>query len=56
MNFWDEKETKRLFQEFPFYDASVEKQYTKRLNSMYLLHEKESKAFKEYSRSYKIDR
>ena len=32
--FWDEKETKRLFQELPFYNTFIEKPYIKRLNDI----------------------
>ena len=39
MSFWDEKEVKKLFQELPFYNASVEKPYIKHLNNIDLLHE-----------------
>ena len=34
MSFWDEKETKRLFKELPFYNALIEKPYIKRLNKI----------------------
>ena len=58
------KRSKRLLQELPFYNASIEKPYIKRLNKIDLLHElpfynelnivKISKAFRGYARSYRI--
>ena len=65
MRFWDEKEAKRLFKEFPFYNASIEKPYIKPLNNIDILHQlpfynelnivKTPKAFKGYERSYSIE-
>ena len=55
MSFWDEKETKILFTELPFYNALIEKPYIKHLNNIDMLREfsfqelnivKVSKAFK----------
>ena len=39
MSFWNEKETKRLFQEFPFYNVLIEKPRIKHLKNIDLLHE-----------------
>ena len=39
MIFWDEKEGKRLFQELPLCNTSIEKPRIKRLNNIDLLHE-----------------
>ena len=65
VSFWDEKEANRLFQELPFYNALIEKPRIKRVKNIDLLHElpfydelsvvKISKAFKRYTRSYKIE-
>ena len=64
MSFWDEKETKILFTELPFYNALIEKPYIKHLNNIDMLREfsfqelnivKVSKAFKGYARSYSIE-
>ena len=65
MNFWDEKEAKRLFQQFPFYNVLNDKPNIKHLSNIVLLHElpfydelnivEISKAFKGYTRSYKIE-
>ena len=65
MNFWDEKEGKRLFQELPFYNTFLEKPRIKCLKNIDLLHalpfygkfsiKQISKAFKRYARSYKIE-
>ena len=65
MNFWDEKEAKRLFKELSFYNTSIEKPYIKRLNNTDLLFElpffnelsiaKMSKAFRRYARSYSTE-
>ena len=62
--FLEGKRSKRLFQELPFYNASIEKPYIKRLNKIDLIHElpfynelnivKISKAFRGYARSYRI--
>ena len=62
MNFWDEKEVKRFFEELPFYNVSIEKLYIKRLNNIDMLRErpfyneliiaKISKAIRGYARSY----
>ena len=59
MNFWDEKEAKRLFQKLPFYNTFIQ------IEGIYLLHEllfyselnikQISKAFKRYAKSYKIE-
>ena len=59
------KEAKKLFKEPPFYNASTEKPYIKRLNNINLLQElpfydelniiKTSKAFKDYVKSYNIE-
>ena len=56
MSFWDEKETKKLFEEPPFYNASIEKLHIEHLNNIDLQRElpfynelnivKTSKAFK----------
>ena len=60
-----EKEAKRLFKQFPFYNALIEKPYIKHLNNIVMLRElpfynelsivKTSKAFKGYERSYSIE-
>ena len=65
MCFWDEKESKRLFQKLPFYNVLIEKLNIKHLSNIDLLHELHfynklsiveiSKAFKGYARSYKIE-
>ena len=65
MNFWDEKEAKRLFQKLPFYNVPTEKPRIKHLKNIYLLNElsfydefsvvKISKTFKRYARRYKIE-
>ena len=65
MSLWDEKEAKRLFQKFPFFNAFIEKPRIKHLKNIDLLHElpfynelsikQVSKAFKRYARSYKIE-
>ena len=65
MCFWDRKEVKRLFKELPFYNASIEKPYIKRLNNIDLLRKllfynesnilKTLKAFRGYARSYRIE-
>ena len=34
MSYWDENEAKILFKELPFYNASIEKSYIKRLNNI----------------------
>ena len=39
MNFWDEKETKRLFQELPFYNTFIEKPRIKLIKKIDSLHE-----------------
>ena len=38
-SFWDEKEGKGLFQEFPFYNVLIEKPRIKRVKNINLLHE-----------------
>ena len=65
MSFWDEKEAKILFQELPFYNTLIEKPRIKHLKNIDLLHQlpfydelsmkQISKAFKRYTRSYKIE-
>ena len=65
MGFWDRKEEKRLFKKLPFYNASIEKPYIKRLNNIDLLGKlpfynesnilKTLKAFRGFTRSYKIE-
>ena len=65
MSFWDEKESKRLFQELPFYNVLIEKTCNKRVKNIDLQHElpfydelsvvKISEAFRRYARSYKIE-
>ena len=39
MSFWDEKETKTLFQELLFYNAFIEKPLIKNVKNTDLLHE-----------------
>ena len=39
MNFWNEKEAKRLFEELTFCNVLIEKPCIKRLNNIYMLHE-----------------
>ena len=39
MSFWNEKEVKRLFKKLPYYNASLEKPYIKRLNNIAMLRE-----------------
>ena len=39
MNFYDEKEGKRLFQKLPFYNKFIEKQQIIQLKNIDLLHE-----------------
>ena len=65
MNFWDEKEAKRFFQELQFYNTFIKKPRIKYLKNTDLLHElpfydelsikQISEAFKKYARSYKIE-
>ena len=65
MNFWDEKETKGLFQELLFYNIFIKKPRIKRLKNLDLLQkipfyqelniEEISKAFKRYARSCRIE-
>ena len=65
MNFWDEKEAKRLFRKLSFYNVPTEKPSIKHLKNIYLLNElsfydefsavKISKTFKRYARRYKIE-
>ena len=38
MNFWDEKVTKRLFKELPFYNMFIEKPFIKHLYNIDLLY------------------
>ena len=62
MNFWDEKEAKRLLQELPFYNHIFVKPRNKRLQNIDFLYkfifykelsiEKIPKEFKRYARSY----
>ena len=65
MSFWNEKEEKIFFQEFPFYHALIScfKTCIKRVKNIDLLHElpfyddlsivEISQAFKRYTRNYK---
>ena len=63
--FWNEKEAKSLFQTLPFYKVLIEKSGIKKLSNTELLYElpfydelsitEVSKAFKRYSRSYKVE-
>ena len=63
--FWNEEGAKEIFQILPFSNALIEKPKIKHLSSIELLYElpfydelsvvKISKAFKRYSRSYKIE-
>ena len=65
MNFWDEKEAKRLLQKLTFYNTFIKKPRLKHLQNMNLPHElpfydelsieKISKVFKTQTRSYKIE-
>ena len=65
MNFWDEKEAKRLLQNLTFYNTFIKKRRLKHLQDMNLPHElpfydelsieKISKVFKTQTRSYKIE-
>ena len=65
MSFWDEKEARRLFQEFPFYNVLIEKPRIERVKNINLLHElpfyeqlstvKILQAFKKYARIYKVE-
>ena len=65
MIFGMKKQTKRLFQELPFYNVLIEKPRIKRVKNIDLLHElpfydklsivKILEAFKRYVRSYKIE-
>ena len=65
MNFGDEKEVKRLFQELPYYNVPMKKPRIKHLRNIDLLHDfpfydelrikQTSKEFKGYARSYKIE-
>ena len=63
MNFWDEREAKRLFQELPLYNTCTVKLRIKHLKNTYLLlpfytelsFVKISKAFKRYAKSYKME-
>ena len=65
MSFLDEKDTKWLFKELPFYNTFIKKPYIKRLNNIDLLRElpfynelsivKRPKAFRGYARSYNIE-
>ena len=62
MSFWDKK---RLFQEHPFYNTSIEKPHIKHLKNTDLLHDfpfydelsikQISKTFKRYGKSFKIE-
>ena len=62
MNFCNEKEAKRLFQELPFYNVLIGRPRIERVKNIDFLHEfpfydelsiaKISKAFKRYARSY----
>ena len=63
--FWNEKETKELFQILPFYHVLIEKPKIKHLLKIELLHElpfydelsvvETSKVFRRYARGYKIE-
>ena len=63
--FWNEKQTKELFQIHPFYNVLIEKRKIKHLSNIELLHElplydelsvvKISKIFRGYERSYKVE-
>ena len=63
--FWDEKETKGLFQDLPFYNIFIGKSRIKLLKNIDLLHElpfydelsveKISKVSRRYARSYRIE-
>ena len=65
MNFWDEKEAKRLLQKLTFYNTFIKKRRLKHLQDMNLPQElpfydelsieKISKVFKTQTRSYKIE-
>ena len=65
MSFWNDKEAKGLFQEFPLYNVFIGKAGINRLKNTDLLHElpfydklriaKISQAFKRYARSYKTE-
>ena len=65
MNFWDEKEAKKLFQKLPFYNVPIEKTRIKLLKNIDLLYELSfynelsikqiSKAFRKYATSYTIE-
>ena len=62
--FWNEKETKELFQILPFYKVLIEKPKIKHLSNIELLHGlpfydelsvvEISKSFRRYARSYKV--
>ena len=64
LSFWNEKETKRLFQILPFCNVLIEKPYIKHLKNIDLLHELPfydelniviiSQSLKRYARSYKV--
>ena len=63
--FWNEKEAKNLFQTLLFYNSLIKKPEIKNLSNIELLHElpfydelsitEVSKAFKRYTRSYKVE-
>ena len=62
--FWNEKESKELFQILPFYNILIEKQKIKHLSNIELLHQlpfydelsgvEILKRFRSYARSYKV--
>ena len=63
---WNEKEAQKLFQILPFYNVLIEKPKIKYLSNIELLHElpfydelsvvEISKAFRRYTRSYKVEK
>ena len=65
VNFWDEKEAKKLFQKLPFYNMFIEKPKIKGFKDMDLLQElpfytelniyEMSKSFAWYERNYKVE-
>ena len=65
MSYWNEKQTRDLFQILPFYNSFIAKPEIKKLSNVKLLQElpfydelnivKKSNAFSEYARSYKVE-
>ena len=63
MSFWDEKETKRLLKELPFYNMSIEKPKLKNFSDVdkwasilwWIKYSKTVKPFKNYGRSFNIE-